>query len=119
MLSVIGEETGVPRAWLLEAVRATLGEAREAVQEGSPAPPVHEVAERAKAAASYLMAPSLRSVINASGVVIQTNLGRAPLSERASAASSSSGAAAVKPTTRKFDECTRRMAAVWSPIAAA
>ena len=91
MLSVIGEGTGVPRAWLLEAVRATLGEAREAVQEGSPAPPVHEVAERAKAAASYLMAPSLRSVINASGVVIQTNLGRAPLSERAMAAMAAVG----------------------------
>lgn len=86
VLSVIGEDSGVPRAWLVEAVRTALAAARAAVQGGAAAPSVTEVAERARIEAARLMAPSLREVINASGVIIQTNLGRAPLSERAVAA---------------------------------
>jgi len=86
VLGLLGEEASPPRSWLVEAVRNTLDAAREAVREGATAPSAGEIAARARAEAARLVRPSLRSVINASGVIIQTNLGRAPLSERALAA---------------------------------
>ncbi len=65
------------------AVRAVLDEARAAIRAGASAPDhaalVAAAAERIRA---WLL-PSLRPLINASGVILQTNLGRAPLSEAA------------------------------------
>ena len=68
---------------LTEAVRAALADARRAISEGDVAPSSEVwpqlVQERLEAAAP----PSLRPVINATGVIIHTNLGRAPLSAAA------------------------------------
>ena len=70
----------------VEAARAAVAEAREKARAGGEIPGVEEVAARAIRLADAAGRPSLRRVINASGVLLQTNLGRAPLSERALAA---------------------------------
>jgi L-seryl-tRNA(Ser) seleniumtransferase len=70
----------------LDAIRDVLTGARAAIAGGAPCPPgdalVAGVAQRLADAAR----PSLRPVINATGVIIHTNLGRAPLSDDAIAA---------------------------------
>lgn len=65
-----------PHALLkLEAQRA-ITQAREALRSNAPAA---DPAEEASRSLSMLLTPSLRPVINATGVVLHTNLGRAPL----------------------------------------
>jgi L-seryl-tRNA(Ser) seleniumtransferase len=63
-----------------DAVRETLDSARQAIQEGdacpSPGSLCQEVADRLAAR----LQPTLRPAINATGVIVHTNLGRAPLS---------------------------------------
>ena len=61
----------------LEGVRTTLR------QQGGPAPGVDEVAQEVAAEATAMWRPSPRRVINATGVIIHTNLGRSPLSQDA------------------------------------
>jgi L-seryl-tRNA(Ser) seleniumtransferase len=68
-----------------ESLRAVLNELRSAIREGrTEALPTREqiIAETRDRAAQSL-APKLRKVINATGVIIHTNLGRSPLSRRA------------------------------------
>jgi L-seryl-tRNA(Ser) seleniumtransferase len=68
---------------LVDAARAELEAARRAIATGAVAPSIEHLIgatlERSRSAAQ----PSLRPLINATGVIIQTNLGRAPLSESA------------------------------------
>ena len=68
----------LPRAFVTNEVRAELGQRRRALIGGGEMSetPVAEAVERR---ISLLLAPSLRAVINASGVILHTNLGRAPL----------------------------------------
>ncbi len=61
---------------LLEAARADFP-----ARGDTPSP--DELLTRARARLAALTAPSLRHVINASGVILHTNLGRAPLAEQA------------------------------------
>jgi L-seryl-tRNA(Ser) seleniumtransferase len=70
----------------LAAVRAALDEARAAMSAGGDAPTLEALALRSESGIALAARPSLRPVINASGVILQTNLGRAPLSARALAA---------------------------------
>jgi L-seryl-tRNA(Ser) seleniumtransferase len=75
-----------PRWVVLEAIRDVLADRRERVKRGEAADRLLHAAaiERAVLAAAAAKAESsLRSVINATGVVIHTNLGRAPLAARA------------------------------------
>lgn len=71
---------------VVEACRNSLDAARRAILGGGDAPMpallVDDICERVKQAAR----PSLVPVINATGVIIHTNLGRAPLSEETIAA---------------------------------
>ena len=75
-----------PHALALEAARTAIARAREAVREGGTAPDLATISAEAEAIVAELARPSLRRVVNATGVILQTNLGRAPLSERAMAA---------------------------------
>jgi L-seryl-tRNA(Ser) seleniumtransferase len=64
-------------------VRRAVESAREAIAGGALAPTEEEVIESVLGLAAVLLQPSLRPVINATGVIIHTNLGRAPLSDEA------------------------------------
>ncbi|MXX18565.1 MAG: L-seryl-tRNA(Sec) selenium transferase, partial [Dehalococcoidia bacterium] len=75
-----------PHALAVEAARTAIERARQAVKEGAEAPDVATISAEAEAILEELARPSLRRVVNATGVILQTNLGRAPLSERAMAA---------------------------------
>jgi L-seryl-tRNA(Ser) seleniumtransferase len=67
-----------PRSLIVDEVRRVLEEIRQEIRAGrhtSPAP----IAQRVERNLAKLELPSLRHVINATGVVLHTNLGRAPL----------------------------------------
>src|SRR5262249_54141682 len=72
-----------PRALVTDAVRAALDAARGALRDGGDAPAADTLLADAAARLAALAAPSLRPVVNATGVVLHTNLGRAPLAASA------------------------------------
>jgi L-seryl-tRNA(Ser) seleniumtransferase len=82
----------LPHDLLVEAARDVIAAARRDVAAQSAAPPIGELAQATLARARAQVTPSLRPVINATGVIIQTNLGRAPLSDAALRAMRSVGA---------------------------
>lgn len=67
------------RPLTLDALRQTLDEAREAYKTTQDIPSQHEILGRAHALLQVWAFPSLHPVINATGVILHTNLGRAPL----------------------------------------
>lgn len=69
-----------PKALVTNEIRAVLAEEREALKAGAQKSnvPIEQLIEDRL---NRLLEPSLRPVINASGVILHTNLGRAPLSE--------------------------------------
>jgi len=69
-----------------EQVRRALEAARQAIAAGRPVPGTDDIVAAVMAAAQATWQVELRPVINATGVVIHTNLGRAPLSDEAIAA---------------------------------
>ena len=70
----------------VELARELLEEARAAIAAGRRAPGFDETVSSLIERLASLTTPSLRRVINATGVIIHTNLGRAPLSTEAVAA---------------------------------
>ena len=69
-----------PRALAVDAARRELERCREAIRGGNGGPPgLEEIAVRAAQSLQASVRMSLGPVINATGVVIHTNLGRAPL----------------------------------------
>jgi L-seryl-tRNA(Ser) seleniumtransferase len=67
-------------------LRLVVDSARGAALEGAPVPSEAELVARAAEALARAAQPTLRPVINATGVILHTNLGRAPLSDKALAA---------------------------------
>jgi L-seryl-tRNA(Ser) seleniumtransferase len=87
-------------ATLTDLVRRAIEDARAAVAETGQAPGEETLVENVLALARLVLEPSLRPVINATGVIIHTNLGRAPLSREAIAAM---GAASRGYSNLEFD----------------
>jgi L-seryl-tRNA(Ser) seleniumtransferase len=70
----------------LQALRACLDEARLAIRQGQSDTSPDTILDCARARLRAWMDPGLKPVINATGVILHTNLGRAPLSQDAQAA---------------------------------
>lgn len=66
-----------------EAVRRVLADVRAGLDAVGAPPMIETIVARGREVLAEMERPSLRRVINASGVILQTNLGRAPLSDRA------------------------------------
>src|SRR5690349_2194172 len=64
-------------------LRTLLAQARQAIAAGQSAPERNQWVTLLATALAQTVEPSLRRVINATGVLIHTNLGRAPLSRAA------------------------------------
>jgi L-seryl-tRNA(Ser) seleniumtransferase len=82
-------ESAHPRPLVVAAVRSELEELRLRLAEGASTDGIPDAAEIARRVAARLAReaePKLRPVINATGVVLHTNLGRAPMAEQAAEA---------------------------------
>jgi L-seryl-tRNA(Ser) seleniumtransferase len=75
-----------PHDLLVNLVREQLEKARELISSGKPSPSLDDIVQSVLTQLDRLENPILRPVINATGVVIHTNLGRAPLSKETIAA---------------------------------
>ncbi len=93
---------GIPHSDLVEAVRLTLSELRQQVLEGEleELPSLPALCEAMAYRAQRLHRPSLRPVLNGTGVTLHTNLGRACLGQRAAEAAAE---AARRYSTLEYD----------------
>ncbi|MCC7511329.1 MAG: L-seryl-tRNA(Sec) selenium transferase, partial [Anaerolineae bacterium] len=71
------------RPLALDALRFSLDEARGAAKSGVDLPPRDSLVSRAEAILDEWTRPTLQPVVNATGVILHTNLGRAPMSRAA------------------------------------
>ncbi len=67
-----------PRALVLSETRRVIAAIRAGLMQGADADP-EKTADRVRESIAELAQPSLKRVINATGVILHTNLGRAPL----------------------------------------
>ncbi|MBC8504551.1 MAG: L-seryl-tRNA(Sec) selenium transferase [Anaerolineales bacterium] len=74
-------EFGRPLA--IDAIRVTLDDLRAGFNDGVPLPSQSDLLQMITNKLQYWVVPTLQSVVNASGVIIHTNLGRAPMSKAA------------------------------------
>lgn len=74
------------RPLVVDAVRSVLADIRSAYTPGNSLPTDEQIIDRVQQTLAQWLKPTLQAVINASGVVLHTNLGRAPLSRAALAA---------------------------------
>jgi len=83
---VVRCEEAYSRPTVLQVARDCLDEARSKIQAGESAPSFDNIVDSICSRVSSLASISLRPVINATGVILHTNLGRAPLSQETIAA---------------------------------
>ncbi|MBI4314591.1 MAG: L-seryl-tRNA(Sec) selenium transferase [Chloroflexi bacterium] len=74
------------RPLVVDALREAIEAARATIRNGGPIPTPAQLTDAARVRLGHRLAPTLAPVINATGVIIHTNLGRAPLSPEAVAA---------------------------------
>ena len=81
-------DSGLPYALRKAGANQVLDRLRHALRAGEHVeiPSLTALAEQARQAAEALARPGLKRVVNATGVVLHTNLGRAPMSRRAAEA---------------------------------
>jgi len=84
--AVAAAAAGLPRPLVVDAVRAAIDAARQRVAGGGGAVAAADVVAAAAISVDALRRRLLTPVINATGVVLHTNLGRAPLSDASIAA---------------------------------
>ncbi len=70
----------------VDAAREALDAARDAIRDGEPCPHPGALARQVSEQLAARLRPTLLPAINATGVIVHTNLGRAPLSAEARAA---------------------------------
>lgn len=75
------EEYG--HAWCVSAIRSVLDQLRQPTKDSVPVLDDHIILQEVETVLNKETELTLRSVINATGVILHTNLGRAPLSESA------------------------------------
>jgi L-seryl-tRNA(Ser) seleniumtransferase len=82
------EEAGksYPHDLVVSVIRQQMEQERKTITDGKPAVSLDKIVTAVLERLEALVKPSLRRVINASGVILHTNLGRAPLSKEALAA---------------------------------
>ncbi|MFC1942134.1 L-seryl-tRNA(Sec) selenium transferase [Chloroflexota bacterium] len=78
-ISQLGKD--YPHDLLVSVIRQCLEGERLSIVAGNPCAPMHDIVELVSTQLLSLVKPSLKRVINASGVILHTNLGRAPLSQ--------------------------------------
>ena len=72
-----------PRDWVVDLVRRELDRARQKIRDGGKAPSAGDVVDGVGGELRSINEVAPRQVINATGVIVHTNLGRAPLSQSA------------------------------------
>jgi L-seryl-tRNA(Ser) seleniumtransferase len=75
-----------PHDLLVKVIRQQIDDERKAISCSKPCPMIGQIIETIVARIGLMFEPSLKPVINASGVILHTNLGRAPMSTEAIAA---------------------------------
>ena len=91
IIALASTAQSIGRDGVVALTREALTDARRKVMSGESAPTAEDVARQVLQLVGELAAPSPRPVINATGVIIHTNLGRAPLSDAALAAAEAVG----------------------------
>lgn len=81
VLQHLSQEHG--QSLVVDTTRAVMAETRAQILAGNPALSYERLVARIAQQVSETVAPSLRGVINATGVIVHTNLGRSPLSRAA------------------------------------
>jgi L-seryl-tRNA(Ser) seleniumtransferase len=71
------------RPLTLQAIRESLDEVRSDIRAGTPIPSQQALLQRMQRHLADWTEPTLQEVVNATGVILHTNLGRAPLSKAA------------------------------------
>mgnify|MGYP001357345104 FL=1 len=71
------------REWMVDLVRRGIEDARESITNGNDCPTVSQIAGGVQDRLEVLLSQSPKRLINATGVIIHTNLGRSPLSSLA------------------------------------
>jgi L-seryl-tRNA(Ser) seleniumtransferase len=102
-----------PHALAVAAARRVIDERRAELRAGADGEP--DLVARARAAVAAAEAPSLRRVVNATGVIVHTNLGRAPL---AAAAREAIGRAAEGYSNLELDVSSGRRGSRHAHVAA-